>query len=322
VAGAEPPRRYGIFGLGLESAIDLPELPAAGQGVTDLRFILAEPATTADLGWLHRWYAADGTQTLACAHEGDGYRLRFPDWADFVLDGACTHIRALPQRDTPPAVLRHLLLDQVIPRALAHQGHIILHASAVRLPEGCVCLAAPSAAGKSTMAAALCHAGGELLADDSVLLRPGRQGVELVPSYPGLRLWTDSLAALGPSDTLSRTMRPDETPKQRLIPAHPSATRQASPCPLTAIFLLSLPAEPRSANTSVRLVQGAEGVAELMRQTFVLDVHDRPFAARHLTALAGVANAGVPMYRLSYPRDFARLPAVCESITRILAVSP
>jgi hypothetical protein len=322
VAVSGPPKRYGIFGLGLESAIHLPELPAAGQGATDLHFILTEPTTTNELGWLHRWYAADGTQTLACAHEGDGYRLRFPEWADFVLDGTCAHIRALPQHDTPPAVLRHLLLDQVVPRALAHQGHIILHASAVRLPEGCVCLAGPSAAGKSTLAAALCHAGGELLADDSVLLRPGHQGVELVPSYPGLRLWTDSLAAVGPSDTFSQPMRPDDMAKRRLIPTHPTTTRQDSGCPLTAVFLLSLSAEPRATNIVVRLVHGAEGIAALMRQTFVLDVHDRPFAARHLAALADVANTGLPVYRLSYPRHFAQLQAVCEAITRTLAVHP
>ncbi|MCB0257820.1 MAG: hypothetical protein KDI55_29190, partial [Anaerolineae bacterium] len=74
----------------------------------------------------------------------------------------------------------------------------MLHASAVRLPGGhVIAFLGESGWGKSTLAAALQARGSSLISDDSISLKTTAGGVELVPSYTGLRLNDDSIATLG-----------------------------------------------------------------------------------------------------------------------------
>ena len=61
----------------------------------------------------------------------------------------------------------------------------VLHASAIRLPQGAVVLAANSGSGKTTLAAALLAAGGRLLADDVTPLAAG--GVLPMPAAMSLK---------------------------------------------------------------------------------------------------------------------------------------
>jgi hypothetical protein len=97
---------------------------------------------------------------------------------------------------TNDATLRHLLLDQVLPRVLAHRGHVVLHAASVRIHERIVAIAGTTGAGKSTLAASFLIAGHPLLSDDGLLLDPGPSGTLAQPTYPSLRLWPQTVERL------------------------------------------------------------------------------------------------------------------------------
>lgn len=81
---------------------------------------------------------------------------------------------------------------------LFQRGDILLHASAVRLPNntGIVFMGEPGA-GKSTTTAAFVKAGCKIVSDDLVSLRLINNKPFIIPSFPQIKLWKTSVDGLG-----------------------------------------------------------------------------------------------------------------------------
>ena len=236
-------------------ACDFPllEVPVASQPEADIH-VATGSGTVGESGydWFHSWRETDGELVLSCARriaagaqngEGDApqYLLRFPALADFVI--ADNLVTCHPHPDCRDNSLRHLVLDQVIPRMWAHKGHMVLHASAVRLPNGrVVAFIGDSGWGKSTLAAALRMRGSQLLSDDTVSLKAGTGRVQLIPSYTGLRLNEDSIATLGMAGQDWATVS-HYSDKQRL--AH-AKTEDYGPFWLDTLYVMEPPAETQT----------------------------------------------------------------------------
>jgi hypothetical protein len=81
---------------------------------------------------------------------------------------------------------------------LFQRGDILLHASAIQLPngEGIVFMGEPGA-GKSTTAAAFVKVGCKIISDDLVAIRLIDNKPFLIPSFPQIKLWKESVEGLG-----------------------------------------------------------------------------------------------------------------------------
>jgi hypothetical protein len=81
---------------------------------------------------------------------------------------------------------------------LFQRGDILLHASAIKLPngDGIVFMGEPGA-GKSTTAAAFVKAGCNIISDDLVAIRIIDEKPYLIPSFPQIKLWKKSVEGLG-----------------------------------------------------------------------------------------------------------------------------
>ncbi len=81
---------------------------------------------------------------------------------------------------------------------LFQRGDILLHASAIKLPngDGIVFMGEPGA-GKSTTAAAFVKAGCNIISDDLVSIRIIDHKPYLIPSFPQIKLWKKSVEGLG-----------------------------------------------------------------------------------------------------------------------------
>jgi hypothetical protein len=81
---------------------------------------------------------------------------------------------------------------------LFQRGDILLHASAIQLPngDGIVFMGEPGA-GKSTTAAAFVKAGCNIISDDLVAIRLIDNKPFLIPSFPQIKLWKKSVDGLG-----------------------------------------------------------------------------------------------------------------------------
>lgn len=298
--------------------LPLPCLPPSGgqdPGEVILIDLLAKGAP-ADSAWVHHWRDR-GQTTLSLARLGAAYWLRAPGIADFLLQMESSEVGIAADSGTDDATLEHLLVDQVLPRLLAHRGHLLVHGSALRINGRGALFIGPSGRGKSTLAGLLQARGHAVLSDDCILLEPDGDGFRALPTYPSLRLYPDSLAALFP-DTPDTSSVAAYSEKRRLPTNTPE--EPALDMPVDALYLLGDPAQSGDA-IRITSLRPAEACEALLRHSFRLDLADRA-ANAHQFALCGAAARGLPAFRLDYPRDFARAGELVQHISDHLATLP
>jgi hypothetical protein len=120
----------------LRGSLDLPELRhAADDDAAAVSVEQCDAIAGAAPEWYHAWIGTDGEDWLRIGRDDLGYRLEFPGLAEFALRSDASRVIGCA-RDASPETFRHLLLDQVMPLVLAHQGWCVLHAAAVSGPAG------------------------------------------------------------------------------------------------------------------------------------------------------------------------------------------
>jgi len=305
---------YRLFNGAFACDFRLPGVNEMQQGTADLRIALDYGAIDeSGYDWIHAWRVNTGELVLSCARQSPRsgsphYLLRFPELADFVISENTVTCHRAPycSDDT----LCHLVLDQVIPRWWAHKGNLVLHASAVELPDGrVIAFLGESGWGKSTLAAALQARGGRLLGDDCISLKSRDGKVQLIPSYNSLRLNDDSIVMLS-IDGQHRARASHYSGKRSF------AQEARTDHKLFWLDTLYVMAEPGDTITlGVEALCGAELIATLTKRSFLLDIHDTRCAARQMFEAAAVLRAIPRVYSLDYPRDFQQLPALCAALS-------
>jgi hypothetical protein len=248
---------------------------------------------------------SDGMLEIRGNPGGTLFVITFADSATFELDLSSKQIRIDPGGSSARTI-SHFLLDQVLPRLLAHNDELVLHAAGVRIGDELALVVGRSGIGKSTLAASLLGAGHELLGDDAMILANDDQGFGARTVYPSLRLFADSASA-----TLDRATELESVGAYTLkqsVKQSPGKTHAISQ-PVGAIFLLQEEAE----EISCERVGGSVACAELLRQTFALDPGNPTKAGTRLAKASAIART-VPMFDLAYPRQYSALPRVHEAV--------
>ena len=290
----------------------LPELKTRRCLSADPDFTIttgSDVAPSDDLEWIHHWLDDDDACDLSLARLDDGYLLRFPDLADIVLENSGM-LRIAGLEGVSARTLRHLMLDQVLPRALAHRGNLVLHASAVATAHGAVVFLGLSGRGKSTLACAMAaQSGGGVLADDCIVATQDGSDLLAVPTYPGLRLWPESVASLFPGRKRLRRVT-DYSDKRRIDVDLMGHAADAS-YPIAAIMVL----DRACGDTDIRItaLDSSSACMALVSNSFQLDVSDVQQVYRLLGLAAGAAQR-TSVLSLRYPRDYAALPGVVQAI--------
>lgn len=188
---------YFAFGLHIASELECPELLPADPAPPDV--------------WVRLGPTGD---TLGDPPPGKVIVDAGPDVMQFVLDevgrysitgGDQIVIQRFPQAGDDK--LRIYLLGAAFGALLYQRGFFPLHGSAIETSHGAVAFTGDSGNGKSTMAAAFHQRGCRILADDVCAIRLDDAGQPVVvPAFPQLNLWNDSLEKLGQTSTdLPRT---------------------------------------------------------------------------------------------------------------------
>jgi hypothetical protein len=151
---------------------------------------------------------------LLSAKFGNAQALEFPgvkilvsrrtmcfDWARLgrilVSDGRDVIVE--PDPGTLEEDLQPFLLGPVMAVLLHQRGYFVLHASAVELNGTTVAFLGGRGHGKSTLAAYFQAKGHRLLSDDVVPVRFTNGVAETLPGFPRIKLFEDSINALGKS---------------------------------------------------------------------------------------------------------------------------
>jgi hypothetical protein len=261
----------------------------------------------------HHW-VLNGGRTWATFHRiDDGYLVRFPGFADFVIasDGASATCHPCPGLSA--ATCEHLFLNQIWPLMQSQQGMLVFHGSAIEAGSSAIAFFAASGRGKSTLAAAFGVGGARYLADDALAIEQTGSVHMVHPGHPSIRLWDDSRIAL--LEAVTRSDPVSYTSKARILSAT-GLVHCTAPRPLAAAFFLGDGAADR---IELRSVSGADAVAAWVAHTFILDPQDNVVLHRHFNEITTLA-ARVPCYHLDYPRRYDALDEVRAAILE--AVSP
>jgi hypothetical protein len=278
---------YRIYGRRLHSDMALPELERA-VGEPDLFFrrgSIPEPAGA----WFDIWQVPDGRAWVRGIKVSAGYVVRYEDRADFLVDRERGIITCDDDTNSgcPDEMMRHFLLDQVVPLMLS-LDQPVLHASSVIVEGAMAAFIGPGGAGKSTLAVALGRLGHAVGSDDGLLLARRDGGVVGIPAYAGARLCADSASVVGGHASTTAA-------KLRVRDGLPFFTGAAA---LGRIYVI----DPRpSGSIAFHALTPRAAVMALVEQAYRLALDDRAALARQFEDLAAVALK-VGAWQISFPR--------------------
>jgi hypothetical protein len=294
-------KRYRVSGTVITSAFDVPELPPVPEQAADWHVTWCEAPAAEPERWLQHFRPLNGPVWLRSGRTADGYLLRFPHLAEFQVRPSDGAIVCRSMNGTPAETIRHLLLDQVIPRLLRLGGLLALHAGAVRVPAGAAGFLGEAGQGKSTLVASFTHAGFALMSDDCLALASNGEAGEALGSYPGLRLWPDVIPALcGVSPRLSPVAHYSN--KRRLGPSADLAFC-AGPVPLRRLYVLDVGEGDEAA---VDRMDPREATLELVTSTYRLGDESAGDLEREFGILTRLVSRRL-VRRLRVPQNLGRL---------------
>ena len=305
-------QRYWLHGRTLSSELPLPELeraPVSAHATCAIRMD-REAERAAPSRWYRTWTVGEQRPWLLFGRCGNAYLLRFPDLADFQVSARGDCIDCRPRRNLPAATLRHLLLDQVLPLVLSRStAGLVLHASAASVPRaGTVAFLGPSGAGKSTLIAALQAHGCSIVTDDCLSVIRSGSGFDALPGYSGLRLWPDTMSALGTDGAAGSVAHYSD--KKRIT--HDAVVFESLPTRLCGVFQLA-PRRQSGRRARSRPLRARVACMAMVRFAYLLDTGD-PRELTHVLEAAAAVAATVPAARLAVLDDTRALHATAEAV--------
>ena len=311
---------YLAYGLTVEADLDL-GTPAVGPPADVVVTRSCGPVVESDIVTL----AEEDETGWRTGRRGNDFVLGFTDSALFEVTGSGDRIRWWAD-GLAHSTLVHLVVDHVLPVAMARRGLAVLHAAVLGRPDGgpAFAIAGRSGWGKSTLATALTGRGYDLLADDcAAITLPARgaarsadgapQDTEpppptVAPAYPGVRLHDHSvtMAGLAAIDAVGDVSEYSDKKRFALRTTRWDGHRSR---PLDTIVVLD-PPDAGGVGTS-RLLGGADALFTLLGHSFhVGDGTDRAATLDRLASLVG----SVAVVQLSYARTPTGLERVMDEI--------
>jgi hypothetical protein len=253
-----------------------------------------------------------GSPALRIWRSADGLylRLAYYDGMQFWLERTGKEIWAIwPEASTLEDASAYIL-GPVLGVVLRLRGVTCLHASAVALDGQAVAFVGAEGAGKSTTAAAFAREGHSVLSDDVVALTEDELGFLVVPAYPHLCLWPDSVATLyGSANALPHFSTGWE--KHRLSLGDGKTRFEKQPLPLGAIYFLGQRRSDRA--PFVEVIRPQAALLSLVADTFANKILDRELRAREFEVLGRLVRT-VPVQRVIPHSEASRVRDLCRVI--------
>ena len=307
-----------VFGLKVQSNLPVPGLACLSDspGAVDLEIHLgASPAISEgpeDLTYASSYTDRSGNPALRIWKTADDLflHLTYYDGFQFWLDRDGRSLWAVWPETSNLQDAASYLLGPVLGLLLRLRGVTCLHASAVSFEDRSIAFVGPEGAGKSTTAAAFAREGHAVISDDVVALLEREGSFCVLPAYPHLCLWPDSVEMLYGSAEALAPFSPSWD--KRCLPLGDQGTRfERRPLPLGAIYILG-ERRPEPA-PYVEKVRPQAGLLSLVADTFANKILDRERRAREFAVLGQLVTA-VPIRRIYPHHDATRLKDLCRVI--------
>jgi len=243
--------------------------------------------------------------------QGAYLHLAYCDGMKFWLDRKGTKIWVTWPDTSSLEDAATFLLGPVLGLALRFRGVTCLHASAVAFDGRAVAFVGEEGAGKSTTAAAFARHGHAVLSDDVVALAERQGAFHVLPAYPYLSLWPDSVTMLYGEDKKLPAFSANWDKRVLSLAQDPLRFEEES-LPLGAIFILGERCPGESAPVLENLsAQGA--LLGLVANSYATGLLDNEMRAREFETLGRVL-ASVPVQLVRPGEGAQNLESVYEAI--------
>jgi hypothetical protein len=313
---------YSVFGLHLRSSCPLPGI--SPRDFPGEKFDVAlhigsspdsarkNPPDAEELLYASSETNAAGVPSSQISKVEDGAFLRvsYEDGTQFWLDRNRENIWATWPEGLSLEDAATYLFGPVLGIVLRLRGVTCLHASAVAIGDHSVAFVGSAGAGKSTTAAAFARQGYGVISDDIVALSERGGAFFVLPAYPYLCLWPESVKMLyGSAEALPRFL--PNWDKRRLDLGDRGTRFESRALPLGAIYVLG---DPRPApGPNIEFVQPQGALLSLLIETYANKILDREMRAREFSVL-GRLVATVPVRRIHTNDDSSGLEELCKAI--------
>ena len=204
----------------------------------------------------------------------------FQDGVGSVLMRSGREIVIESQGTADERILSAFVLD-FIPTLLHQRGRFVLHASALEIGGGAVAFMGESGLGKSTLALTLYERGCPLITDDLISIDLTGDFPMVIPSYPELNVWPETLTALSHDPSSFQRVRPGS--EKRAVPTLERFAKH--PLPLRLIYLLI-----EGKITCIESLPPREATFVLVRHSFRPELPEGSSPAIHLSQCAQLAR--------------------------------
>lgn len=244
--------------------------------------------------------------------EGGGYRVRFCGIADFLIgkDGRLDAVFPDMDAEIP---WQGSYLRQVRPLLWSLQGQAVFHGGAVSRDGRAIAFLGPSGRGKSTLTAACAARGLAFLTDDCLVLQ-GAGPRRVLPDVSWIRLREDSFEVLRTAMPAGNATMAPWWDKPRLAADAQALPHAREPAILAHVVLLG---EDEGNDIRLEPMGTIDSTIAWCAHAFVVD-QKAPEVMRGMMHRAAALAAELPMHRLSYPRDYARLDEVVAVVSGLL----
>jgi hypothetical protein len=250
-----------------------------------------------------------GQETYSLSRSAPGFRLEYSHAGVFDVSADGTQIVWYRRPDALEELVRAILLGPALALALELAGFLCLHGSAVAIDGRAIVFLGPKHHGKSTVATAMVAAGARLIGDDLIAVSAGPPA-SVSPGVPSVRLWEDSIAAVGVDSICTRLTRGVKTT------ASGFAERAVfeGDTPLDAVYILRRAQATEGFTCERTPLAGAAAAVGLAHQAKLPDSLVGTAGARaHVSAAARLVGR-VPVFSLSTAWDLTRLSTVVAQL--------
>ncbi|MCP4577977.1 MAG: hypothetical protein GY846_17010 [Deltaproteobacteria bacterium] len=291
---------YRVFGLNIESVIPFLDIPQE----------MGEPDVRVSYGRVPDEINNATVKGVRFQAGPDEFLLHVDNVAKYhLLDGRHITIDRHPSSSDHEVLL--FFMSSVM-GAILHQRNILpLHGSAVVVDGGGVIFVGPSAIGKSTLAGGFQKRGYSLLADDICAVRADHgEGPQIIPGFPRLKLWADTLKKLEANKNGLNRIRLDQDFEKFFVPFAQAGDK---PTPVRSVFVLETTNTDRFEVIPLAAGEKIEPVLNhTYRPRFLEGLGGKK---EHFRQCAAVA-AGAAVFTITRPKDGFRLDELMNHLER------
>jgi len=319
---------YTAYGLLLTSNQPIPGLTLAGSSTS-----IHSPDVQIKLGALPTQYFSNSARTLRYASsypgetgepalqiwdvaDGEFLHVLYSDGVEFWLDRGLTTLWAHWPTGSSLKETQSYLVGPILGLLLRLRGVVCLHGSAVSINNCGVVFVGAEGAGKSTTAAAFATQGYPVLSDDIVGLTERGPEFQILPAYPRINLWPDSVKLLFGSPDALPIITTGWKKRYLEIGEAEGTTFEERPLPLGAIYVLG--EAVGVSGDRVEIISQKTALMMLVENTYATNFLDAKQRAKEFEVLSRLVTT-VPVRKINRGRETAGVEELCAAIQRNFA---